>query len=780
MSSTNEKAKRHKSRNGCITCKKKRLKCGEEKPACANCIRRKIVCGGYQTRFKWKGFTQTAPFETSTRASRKSSESSEELPDTKSADEPAPGPEQDAAAARQLPSEVIQKALEAATLSVTGKSAQEIAIANALMASGRNPDLASSIASTLTDLAARTPSVHSAATPEKREDEPAIKQEDESVLPHAPLGGNSPLLAESPAFSDTGLSLSLYNDCLPRESRFVPGNVLYDLLNSVTTPEGRLDSPKLLAQLEKNPAAMEEYQQLAASPTYSSVFRTGNSPLAPMSPLASLDDERTPASPVFCNIVSAFTCLDRSDPSSPETRPALAPHHILTTSSPSSIPRAIEIKDKTFKILGAYETYTSAIMSIKNGPSENPWRTLFLPMTQEYPVVCNAVSAMACFHLARGDQQLRSQGMTHMKNAIVELVHGLSDKTIPPDVALAACLALAMSEAWDRHVTTGIGHLRGARTMITRLLGAQQAPEQSDLRFLFNTWMYFDVLARMTASGDGDDDDDGGETPGKQRATDFNALVARFEASHAHSAQDIDPLLGVMQKLFPVIGNVASLVQRVRKESRSSLSIITQAVQLKQELERWRPPALRNYQVEDPLFDLASTVATAEAYRYSTLLYLHQAVPEVPSKSSHNLAKKVLMLLASIPTSSRTCVTHIFPLLVASCEAEPGEEREWVKARWELLSSKMWLGSIDRALEVVKEVWTRKDIVRRKRAQAQQSRSDGADDDDDDDSFASLSRKISEAVHGGDGPPDDDDERVGSWSHWSTVMKEWDWEVLLA
>ncbi|KAG7909224.1 hypothetical protein KL906_002718 [Ogataea polymorpha] len=777
MSSTTEKAKRHKSRNGCITCKKKRLKCGEEKPACANCIRRKIVCGGYQTRFKWKGFTQTAPFESMSRNSRKSSESSDGLPDTKPVDEPAPAPEQDAAGSRQLPSEVIQKALEAATLSMTGKSTQEIAIANALMASGRNPDLASSIASTLTDLAARTPPVHSVDTPEKREDEPAIKREEESVLSDAPLS-NSPLLAASPAFSDAGLSLSLYHDALPRESRFVPGNVLYDLLNSVTTPEGRVDSPKLLAQLEKNPAAMEEYQQLVASPTYSSAFRTGNSPLAPMSPLTSLDDARTPGSPVFSNIVSAFTCLDRSEPSSPDSRSALAPHHILSKSPPSSIPRAIEIKDKTFKILGAYETYTSAIMSIKNGPSENPWRTLFLPMTQEYPVVCNAVSAMACFHLARGDQQLRSQGMTHMKNAIVELVHGLSDKTIPPDVALAACLALAMSEAWDRHVTTGIGHLRGARTMITRLLSAQQAPHQSDLKFLFNTWMYFDVLARMTTTGDADDADDG-ETVGKKKPTDFNSLVARFEASHAPSAQDIDPLLGVMQKLFPVIGNVATLVQKVRKESRNSLGVITQAVQLKQELERWRPPTLRNYQVEDPLFDLASTVATAEAYRYSTLLYLHQAVPEIPSKSSHNLAKKVMMLLASIPTSSRTCVTHIFPLLVASCEAEPGEEREWVKARWELLSSKMWLGSIDRALEVVKEVWTRKDILRRKRAQAQQSRNDGTDDDDDD-SFVSLSRKINVVVHGGDGPPDDDDERVGSWSHWSTVMKEWDWEVLLA
>ena len=44
---------------GCITCKAKRLKCGEEKPGCQQCARRKVDCGGYKKDFKWRPFEET-------------------------------------------------------------------------------------------------------------------------------------------------------------------------------------------------------------------------------------------------------------------------------------------------------------------------------------------------------------------------------------------------------------------------------------------------------------------------------------------------------------------------------------------------------------------------------------------------------------------------------------------------------------------------------------------------------------------------------------------------
>ncbi|KIW03327.1 uncharacterized protein PV09_05539 [Verruconis gallopava] len=46
-----------KSRNGCLTCKARRMKCDETKPTCRQCARRGAACGGYpKIGFKWKHF----------------------------------------------------------------------------------------------------------------------------------------------------------------------------------------------------------------------------------------------------------------------------------------------------------------------------------------------------------------------------------------------------------------------------------------------------------------------------------------------------------------------------------------------------------------------------------------------------------------------------------------------------------------------------------------------------------------------------------------------------
>ena len=174
-----------------------------------------------------------------------------------------------------------------------------------------------------------------------------------------------------------------------------------------------------------------------------------------------------------------------------------------------------------------------------------------------------------------------------------------------------------------------------------------------------------------------------------------------------------------------------------------------------------------------------------QAYRFATIIYLHQAVPEIPCPSTHSLAEKIFILFASIPTNSDLHVIHIFPLLVASCEAEPGDEREWCETRWKLLSEKMWIGNIDRALQVVKEVWKRKDDYKKKRRRGEfdEATMKGGANKEDEDSLRNISAQISglmsvindlngsslEDIRGG----------IGSKLHWSTVMKEWGWEVLL-
>ncbi|KAF1843348.1 uncharacterized protein K460DRAFT_143852 [Cucurbitaria berberidis CBS 394.84] len=45
---------RKRTKTGCLTCRKRRIKCGEERPTCANCIKSKRLCEGYNQRVIFK------------------------------------------------------------------------------------------------------------------------------------------------------------------------------------------------------------------------------------------------------------------------------------------------------------------------------------------------------------------------------------------------------------------------------------------------------------------------------------------------------------------------------------------------------------------------------------------------------------------------------------------------------------------------------------------------------------------------------------------------------
>ncbi|KAF4970998.1 hypothetical protein FSARC_2101 [Fusarium sarcochroum] len=70
-----------RNRNGCVTCRARRLKCDETKPECNNCIRLSLPCGGYAPRIVFKDQTellnQSAPRRT--RSDQRSADSAAEV-----------------------------------------------------------------------------------------------------------------------------------------------------------------------------------------------------------------------------------------------------------------------------------------------------------------------------------------------------------------------------------------------------------------------------------------------------------------------------------------------------------------------------------------------------------------------------------------------------------------------------------------------------------------------------------------------------------------------------
>jgi hypothetical protein len=1183
------KPKYTKSRNGCVTCKKRRLKCDETKPYCQNCVKRGIVCGGYAVNFKWRDFsetnTNTSATNTTTRqissnfqgASTNSFMSStifaSSMPQTtttvksnkRKASFSKPQLTSDAfitsiSGSHKGKDKILEKAMEEATLSVTGKSTKEVAIANLLISQGKNPDLALAVASTLTDMENNESvqkllkdknfnesvllnlgeNMRGKTTPTKQTDADikegiiAVKEErEESEDENEDQDENVPLeldevrieninvsenqeprtistskltendnrsllhsLADiasrtSPSTSTT-YPFSPFNDPfsldsfsnkqkLPsvRSSKFTsstlpilpplnaeiisatqlskesPLNLFKEspqaFMNSMKSPTSFLQSYQLsgnnmdfsqrnvsLPSTSNHPtpkfddieSGFQPYSKFSPLPrdmnspginSISSILNNHDSTLqlsshqqmnsinnarAGQSPIEEVNTPRTVAN--INNQLSPFSAMlqfpltstshqensrsnrdeavESLDIGSPNSVTSLVSSTLGNSRQPNEfmLPLqqqhpvdlfAMHIPDEHLAMLLAFDQHTCGIMSIKNGPTENPWRSFLLPMSVDHPVVRSALLAMTCFHIARGDAAVRERGVKYMKHAIVSLVHGLSSsssgnsqsqnklikdgnhsdfgimnvnnsssstiKKIPPDVALATCIALAMGEAWDRHISTGIAHLKGAKSMIIRVLNKLQGGKKRkrskrsrsgssssidsfgsvvselasdegsigktsrlntieerdeeidlkekklprELQFLVNAWMYFDVLARMTSNctdepteddeeeisdGEGEDADvvltleqddqtassvqstnsfygfsknispentgEIGSVPLKRRSssfpplssssskrmrmhkskqkrkskkheTDSASVIAKFRSFNLEEGDAIDPLLGVAQTLFPIMGRVATLISQVRQYKMNHMTIsssgmattvktplrmISKAVELKSEIECWKLPNLpansKSSSAEDPSFDLNAAVATAEAYRYATLLYLHQTVPEVPSLTSHSLAENVMMLLASVPGSSRTLVTHMFPLFVASCEARPGEEREWAKERWLELIEKMWIGTLERSWEVIKEVWARKDAFYAKKHGSEHNAEDGnaiIDEEDGDintnTEYKKVKRRISRVIHGNDEDMiNDEDNHVGNWTHWTSVMKDWGWEVLLA
>ncbi|PNS14069.1 hypothetical protein CAC42_6582 [Sphaceloma murrayae] len=358
-----------------------------------------------------------------------------------------------------------------------------------------------------------------------------------------------------------------------------------------------------------------------------------------------------------------------------------------------------------------FDHLTCGILSIKDGPTENPWRTLLWPMAQESQAVFHSVCALAAFHGARHEPRLRITGREHNDWAIQNLHEGLRDDSIGRETRLACSLALGFADGWNHHTTSGNMHIKGARMMIRQALEEhKQTPLEglrlARLKFLCNAWVYMDVIARITST-DQDETDEYEQIYHSFGNPNVEHKGFGIDFGMGIDAQ-LDPLMGCAGTLFPLIGRTANLARRVRRSNSNSPAIITQALDLKEQLEQWEPPDFIE-EPEDPTSTVPHALQTARAYQWATLLYLHQTVPEIPSATSSQMAKKILQLLATVPSQSRFLIVHIFPLMAAGCEAVTDEDRQWVRDRWLAMGRRVQIGSIDKCLEITEEVWARRD-----------------------------------------------------------------------
>ncbi|KAF1999153.1 hypothetical protein P154DRAFT_235199 [Amniculicola lignicola CBS 123094] len=736
------KRKQSKSRNGCITCKAKRLKCDETKPTCQQCARRSVACGGYKKDFKWR------PFEETTFAGK-----------------PPAKPKKGSSPPTSTPVAIKTESLEDGQFPIHN-----------------------------TYFHPMRPSVHSMQT------QTPISPFTESPYPEMP---GMYAIPQSSAYMYAPPAISPIDQFAPssvESTTSVFGTESIDTKPTRTTAPSSVasgQSPRLVDLLLPGTdltAPPEEYMSFR-----SQVPESFYEPFTP--PPVSMDEDDIEEIPRHFDDHSSWAMRF----------PSPSPSNSSSSSTDSnSFPLLVQPQFSAASpemLTRRFDRETCGILSVKDGPTENPWRTLVWPLARDCPALYHAIASMTSFHHSRESPSMRIQGIDHFRTSVHALAASLEKMRF--DAAISTTLVLAFSESWDQHISTGMNHIKGAKILIDRaLVRHSQTPvrgeELSRLKFLCNTWIYMDVIARLTSA----DEDE---------SNDFD-IVSDAIYMNGESDGRLDPLMGCASTLFPIIGRIANLVRKVRRTESNGPSIISKAVELKSQLEDWVPPAF----IEDPEDETTSphdSIKTATAYQYASLLYLHQAVPEIPSLPSHILAKRVMCELATVEPRSRSTIVHIYPLMAAGCEAMEEEDREWVQRRWETMAQRLKLGIIDKALEVTKEVWARRDTYNSEMAMNIHEQTDSvftgvpslkrdfSSMDDDFDwagPFCWIDEGNKRRALPGNSPFDplvsipiktehaesrrradvgtellEHDYTVKGRLHWLGVMKDWNWEVLL-
>jgi hypothetical protein len=413
-----------------------------------------------------------------------------------------------------------------------------------------------------------------------------------------------------------------------------------------------------------------------------------------------------------------------------------------------------------------FDKQICGILSVKDGFTENPWRTLVLPLARDSPALYHAIASMTAFHGSKETPSLRLDGMEHRLRSIrslkIEIKKMRIDTALDPALAaalaaaLATALALAFSESWDQHIGTGVEHLLGAKFLIHQALTVfKKGCQVSRLKFLCNTWIYKDVMTRLTSfSGDACSDDYAYDYV-LEHFDEPPILAPRHWGFRPWEPLEIDPLFGCASTLFPLIGRAAKLCRRILSLPENTPEIISEAIQLQSAIMFWLARGSLFKRPEDPTTEVSHAMQTAEAYRYATLLYLQQVTPEISSLTNMQLARNVLVHLARVPLSSRLIVIQIYPLLVGGCEALDNDNRRWVLERWHHMASRMRTGNIDRCCEVTQEVWSRRDSFLESKSK-----------------FSMGNYNRDELVH-----LLAPETTVRGRLHWMGVMRDWDWKV---
>jgi hypothetical protein len=394
------------------------------------------------------------------------------------------------------------------------------------------------------------------------------------------------------------------------------------------------------------------------------------------------------------------------------------------------------------------------------------WKSLVLPLVHKSQSLCLAISALTAFYIStdnRSGTQLQAHGTSLLLQSLRSLQSDLGRKErITATLATIILLASWTSRSEGlRHAET---HINGASAVLYQIASSYMQQqwtlspkEKCALIFLISTFVHISALSSLVHAA---------IAIGDNRFLTYSMTsgMESFRRHHGillHPLSSLDPWLGCLSISIYLMKRAAHVCHEAISGTCSSSAICQKATCLKQEIEGWTPTIDRP-RSRTQLFtaDEDYMLHTAEAYRYATLLYLHQAVPEMLSTTSQHLAKEAIRHLCSCPPSSTIAFAQTYPLFVAGCEATSKEDRQWVKERWTIKMAQMRVRNISKCWEITQEVWKRRDAYGQLRGGSNVNY-----------------QRFSDFQSPSDTEKMDPQFSVKGSLHWAQIMREWNWEV---
>lgn len=199
-------------------------------------------------------------------------------------------------------------------------------------------------------------------------------------------------------------------------------------------------------------------------------------------------------------------------------------------------PGDIQLLSSSAELLALrFDRHTCSILSLVDGPNENPWRTVVWPLSLSCPSLYHSLLSMTAFHWSALEPQLRVQGIEHLRKSITCLRRDLG--SMRTELSVMTMLSLAFGESWDTHISSGRKHIQAAGILLSKAVakvpgfdpqtdpwktalmhspgsasglstassseaerGLGDSPQayRARLRFLCGTWLYLSTLSRPT------------------------------------------------------------------------------------------------------------------------------------------------------------------------------------------------------------------------------------------------------------------------------------------